>query len=63
MAAFVGLILGVGVVLLIESLDDTLKGPDEVVRKLKLPVLGLITRIGNVENDALDTSTHPRSPV
>ena len=63
MAAFVGLILGVGVVLLIESLDDSLKGPDEVVRKLKLPVLGLITRIGNVENDALVTCTHPRSPV
>jgi len=63
LAAMMGLIFGVGTVILIESLDDTLKSPDEVVQKLKLPVLGLITRIGKVENDDLVTCAQPRSPV
>lgn len=42
LAAIVGLMLGAGVVLAREALDDTLKTPDEVVRQLGLPVLGVI---------------------
>ncbi len=40
-----GLMLGMGIVLLIEFLDKTIKTVDDVKRTLKLPVLGTIPRI------------------
>ncbi len=65
MAAAAGFVLAVGVVLLLEYLDDTVKVPDDVSRVMNLPVLGNIARMGSVRkpHDALITIKHPRSPI
>jgi succinoglycan biosynthesis transport protein ExoP len=61
LAAVVGLIGAIGIVVLIEALDDSVKGPEDVVRHLGLPILGLIihTEDGNLPV----TAEKPRSPV
>ncbi len=41
-AAVLGLMLGVGIVFLMEFLDDTLKTPEDIEKHLKLPVIGII---------------------
>ncbi|WHH57518.1 Wzz/FepE/Etk N-terminal domain-containing protein [Petroclostridium sp. X23] len=41
-AAFIGLMLGFGIIFLIEYLDNTLKTPTDVERHLELPVIGTI---------------------
>lgn len=62
LAAMVGLMLAVGVIFLIEALDDTLKTPDDVKKTLGLPVLGVIAK-HDAEDGKPITSTTPRSPV
>lgn len=62
LAAFVGLMLGAGVVILIEALDDTIKGPEEITRQLGLPVLGFIATHGT-DGTKLITISEPLSPV
>jgi capsular polysaccharide biosynthesis protein len=42
LAGFFGLLLSIGVVLLLDQLDVTLKTPGEAERRLQLPVLGFI---------------------
>jgi len=42
LALMVGLVLGIGAAFLAESLDDRIKGPEEVERLLGVPVLGHI---------------------
>lgn len=62
-AAAVGLGLAVGGVVLIESLDDTIKSMDEVARITQLPVLGAITHIaGKSDAEKLIVSRQPFSP-
>ncbi|MDH4074293.1 MAG: polysaccharide biosynthesis tyrosine autokinase [Acidimicrobiia bacterium] len=61
----IGLILGAAVALLVENLDRTIKGPDDVAA-LGLPLLGGIPEPGRPLDDgdlALATLRHPRSPV
>lgn len=62
LASVVGLMLAVGVVFLIEALDDTLHTPDDVVRHLDLPVLGIIATHEIVDGIPV-VRNHPRSPV
>ncbi len=62
LAMIVGLMLAIGTVFLIEALDDTIRGPDDITRTIKLPVLGLILR-HEVQNGKLVTIDQPRSPV
>jgi capsular exopolysaccharide synthesis family protein len=45
LAVVAGLILAVGLVLAVDSLDDTIKTPEDVTRTLKLPFLGLVPLI------------------
>jgi non-specific protein-tyrosine kinase len=45
LAAVVGLVLAVGGIFVIEYLDDTVKGADDIVKALDSPVLGKIGRI------------------
>ena len=45
-----GAMLGVLLAFLLEFLDDTLKTPEDVEEKLKLPVLGVIPKIGAKES-------------
>ena len=62
LAAVVGLILGIGLIALIELLDDTLKGPEDVTRHLGLPVLGYIGEIEE-EHGWPITAVKPRTPI
>jgi len=45
LGAFLGAVAGTGIVLGIDYLDDTLSLPDEVERKLNLPVLATVPRL------------------
>jgi non-specific protein-tyrosine kinase len=65
LAAVVGAMLAVGVVFLVEYLDDTVKSDDDVQRELALPTLGSIARIDPIREptDHLVASRHPRSPI
>lgn len=65
LAAAAGLLLGLGAVLLLEYLDDTIKNSDDVQRILDLNTLGSIARISPVRHpeDALITLKHSRSPI
>ena len=44
-AAMVGLMLGVGLAFLLNHLDNTFKGPEDVERRLALPVLGSLPKL------------------
>ncbi len=67
LGVLVGLMLSVGVVFLIEYLDDRVRLPEQIDQMLKLPVVGLIARMGNGYADAgkshLIAVREPRSPV
>jgi succinoglycan biosynthesis transport protein ExoP len=62
LAAVVGLLISIGLVFVIEVLDDTIKGPEEVARHLGLPVLGYISEI-NEERGWPITAVKPRTPI
>jgi non-specific protein-tyrosine kinase len=62
LAVVVGFLFAAGLVFLIEALDDTLRGPDQVVEQLGLPVLGLILRHDTVDGQPV-TQAQPRSQV
>jgi capsular exopolysaccharide synthesis family protein len=63
MAICVGLGLGVGLALLLEYLDDTIKGPEDMEKLLGLPVLGVIPAIVATDGVeiALSENADPRS--
>ncbi len=52
LALVLGLLGGVGLAFLLEHLDDTFKQPDEVEKRLGLPVLGLIPLTRQKRGDA-----------
>jgi non-specific protein-tyrosine kinase len=62
LAGIIGMIIAAGVILLIEALDDTIRGPDDIARVLKIPVLGLIIRHETSDGN-LVSLVQPRSPV
>lgn len=64
-AALAGAVLAGGAILLLEYLDDTIKGSDDVQSVLGMPALGAITRIASIHQpeDHLITLKHPRSPI
>lgn len=51
-AAMAGLALGVGVALMLDSLDDTVKTPEDVVRLVGLPTLGNLMRLPPTDADS-----------
>lgn len=63
-AAAIGLVLAFAGAFLIEYLDDTIKGPEDVKRITNLPLLGGIARIeGQDYPDKLIAVRHPLSPI
>ncbi len=62
LAAFIGFALSLGVVLLIDILDDSLRNPEDITRQLGLPILGLIIRHDTAGNKPVSI-LEPRSPV
>jgi non-specific protein-tyrosine kinase len=67
LGALVGLLLSVGLAFLIEYLDDRIRSPEQIDKVLKLPVVGLIARMGNsyhgTDKHQLIAVREPRSPV
>jgi succinoglycan biosynthesis transport protein ExoP len=67
LGALVGLMLSIGVVFLIEYLDDRVRSPEQIDKVLKLPVMGLIAKMGNgyhgTGKSRLIAVREPRSPV
>lgn len=64
--AFVGAALAIGLVLLIEHLDDTLRSPSEATQLLGVPTLAAITRFGKPRDSyvqRLITYRDPGSPI
>ncbi|TCT22473.1 GumC family protein [Thermomonas haemolytica] len=55
-----GGVLGVLLAFLLEFLDDTLKTPEDIEQKLKLPVLGVIPKLGPKDNIA-EVAANPQS--
>ena len=62
LAGLVGMMLAIGIIFLIEMLDDSLKTPDEIQQKLGLPVLSVIAHHENIDGQPV-TDHFPRSPV
>jgi capsular exopolysaccharide synthesis family protein len=56
MALVLGMALGVGLAYTVEYLDDTVKIPDDITRRLKLPLLGLVPAVPGGKVPVL---THP----
>jgi capsular exopolysaccharide synthesis family protein len=64
LAVLVGAMAAVGIVFLIDYLDDTLKTPDEVVEDTGLSAIGVIAYIkGDKPADRLITHLTPRAPT
>jgi capsular exopolysaccharide synthesis family protein len=63
-AIALGLAAGIGLALLLEHLDDTIKLPEDMEKLLGLPVLGVIpeTKVGDDTELALTENADPRSP-
>jgi polysaccharide biosynthesis transport protein len=63
LAAVIGLVLSVGGIFVIEYLDDTIKGSEDVIRATGLPVLGRIGRINGKDDLSKLIAIHqPDSP-
>lgn len=61
LGAFLGLVIGIAAIILIDLLDDTLN-PENISRHLGLPILGIIAH-HQVENGDPVVNSQPRSPV
>lgn len=61
--AIIGLAISIGGIFLADALDDTVKSPDEITRRLRLPIMGAITRYEEPEDGQLITCAQPRSPI
>lgn len=64
LGGIIGLMLSMGIVFLIEYLDDRVRSPEQIDKILKLPVVGLIAKMpGGNGRAGLIAIREPRSPV
>lgn len=72
LAAAVGLMLAIGLVFLVEYLDDSLRSPEQVSQIVDAPVVGVVARMnghtkskanGNGRERSLLAAEQPRSPI
>ncbi len=66
LGAMIGASGAIGIALLVEYLDDTVKTPDQIVKLLQIPVLGAIAKFGKANDDypnRLITQNDPDSPI
>jgi capsular exopolysaccharide synthesis family protein len=62
LAVVVGMMLAAGGIFLRETLDDTIKTPEEIIQKFRLPILGVINhQKGHLEEPI--TIREPKSPT
>ncbi len=59
---FLGLVLGLGLVFLLDQLDNTFKGPDEVERYLRLPNLGVVPDLLKLNGRGYGYTSKPSAP-
>ena len=59
MSAFIGLVLAVGVALGLDYMNDTIKTPEDITRRLKLPFLGLVPAVRGDKHPLLASSQVP----
>jgi non-specific protein-tyrosine kinase len=62
LAAVIGFLLAAGIIVAREALDDTIKTPEDISRKFKLSILGVINHHES-EKESPITITDPRSPT
>jgi non-specific protein-tyrosine kinase len=62
LATIVGMMLAVGGVFAAEALNDTVKDPETLIKRLNLPILGVIAHHEQEEGSPI-TQRQPRSPV
>ncbi len=62
LAIVMGLLVGLGFVALAETLDDTIRSPEDVETRLNLPVLAVISRVRERPH-ILISELGPRSPI
>ena len=62
LAAVIGFLLAAGIIVAREALDDTIKTPEDISRKFKLSILGVINH-HTPEKESPITLTDPRSPT
>lgn len=61
LSAVVGLMFAIGIVLLVEMMDDTLRNPEQITKKLGLPILGVIAHMD--KDHEIIVRDEPRSPI
>ena len=59
MSAVIGLVLAVGVALGLDYMNDTIKTPEDITRRLKLPFLGLVPAVRGDKHPLLASSQVP----
>jgi non-specific protein-tyrosine kinase len=62
LAVLIGGAATAGLIILLDTLDDTIKSPEDVSKELKLPILGVINHRNAKENIPI-TLSDPRSPT
>lgn len=64
LALVAGVTLSIGIIFLVDYLDDTIKTPEHILEDTNLSTLGAIAIInGNSHAERLITQTHPRDPI
>lgn len=66
LAGLVVFFIGMGLVILLDAVDDTIKDPDEVSKRFKLPLMGVIALMDSNESESqngLVTLSMPRAPI
>jgi len=62
-----GLIVGLGLAFLLEFIDTSIRGPSDVVRRIDLPLLGMVPHHDDVEENIADLrvafASHPNSLI
>jgi capsular exopolysaccharide synthesis family protein len=63
LAGIVGAVLAVGVIFLIEYLDDTVKSTEEATETLGIPVIGFVAKSSADTDGVPMTAREPRAPI
>jgi capsular exopolysaccharide synthesis family protein len=62
-----GLIVGLGLAFVLEFIDTSIKGPSDIVRRIDLPLLGMVPHHNDVEENIADLrvafASHPNSLI
>jgi capsular exopolysaccharide synthesis family protein len=67
LGVLLGLIVGLGLAFMLEFIDTSIKGPSDIVRRIDLPLLGMVPHHDDVEENIADLrvafASHPNSLV